>query len=203
MQAVVTILYDILDAFSHYIIPASLFAVLATVVMNYLQRFGWKQVIKEWCSKFKNHSVFRARLLFCIYLYFLFDYTLLSRTFIWDNPLQKWMDGWWLGIGSNGKVNYEFIENIIFFIPYLSLLYVSFPKLREYSWWKQLKLAFSISFGTSLLIETIQLITRLGAFQLSDLTYNTLGGIMGFLLFCLVNTIKKAVQVKSRKQSSQ
>ena len=138
-----------------------------------------------------------------IYLYFLFDYTLLSRTFIWDNPLQKWMDGWWLGIGSNGKVNYESIENIIFFIPYLSLLYVSFPKLREYSWWKQLKLAFSISFGTSLLIETIQLITRLGAFQLSDLTYNTLGGIMGFLLFCLVNTIKKAVQVKSRKQSSQ
>ena len=113
------------------------------------------------------------------------------------------MDGWWLGIGSNGKVNYESIENIIFFIPYLSLLYVSFPKLREYSWWKQIKLAFSISFGTSLLIETIQLITRLGAFQLSDLTYNTLGGIMGFLLFCLVNTIKKAVQVKSRKQSSQ
>lgn len=43
--------------------------------------------------------------------------------------------------------------------------------------------ALGISFGTSLGIEFLQLLLCLGTFQLADLFYNTLGGVLGGALY--------------------
>ena len=61
-----------------------------------------------------------------------------------------------------------------FFLPILSI------KMRR--WWKMLLLSFFVT----MCIESVQLLTRLGVFDVDDLFMNTLGGFIGFFLFCVV-----------------
>lgn len=42
-----------------------------------------------------------------------------------------------------------------------------------------------LTFSFSLFIETVQLVTKVGVFDVDDLIMNTLGGILGFLVFCM------------------
>ena len=46
-----------------------------------------------------------------------------------------------------------------------------------------------LSFLASLLVETIQLLSKLGSFDVDDIMLNTLGGLLGYLLFCICNGI--------------
>ena len=41
------------------------------------------------------------------------------------------------------------------------------------------------------LIEMLQLLLRLGTFQLSDIFYNTVGGMIGGLMYCAVMKARK------------
>ena len=41
------------------------------------------------------------------------------------------------------------------------------------------------------LIEMLQLLLRLGTFQLSDIFYNTVGGVLGGLMYCAVMKVRK------------
>ena len=47
------------------------------------------------------------------------------------------------------------------------------------------------SFFASVLIEIFQTITRLGTFKFSDIVYNTLGGVLGAVIFIIINLIIK------------
>ena len=47
------------------------------------------------------------------------------------------------------------------------------------------------AFGFSLIIEMLQLLLRLGTFQLSDIFYNTVGGVLGGLLYCVAMKARK------------
>ena len=40
-------------------------------------------------------------------------------------------------------------------------------------------------------IEMLQLLLRLGTFQLSDIFYNTVGGVVGGLMYCAVMKARK------------
>ena len=40
-------------------------------------------------------------------------------------------------------------------------------------------------------IEMLQLLLRLGTFQLSDIFYNTVGGVLGGLMYCAVMKVRK------------
>ena len=40
-------------------------------------------------------------------------------------------------------------------------------------------------------IEILQLLLRLGTFQLSDIFYNTVGGVLGGLMYCAVMKVRK------------
>lgn len=51
--------------------------------------------------------------------------------------------------------------------------------------------AAAATFLLSLMIETIQLVTRVGSFDVDDLILNTLGGILGFFAYCIVNRIRR------------
>ena len=51
------------------------------------------------------------------------------------------------------------------------------------SWKKILWYSGKIAFIFSISIEMLQLFLRLGTFQLSDLFYNTVGGVVGGLVY--------------------
>ena len=58
-------------------------------------------------------------------------------------------------------------------------------------WKKILWQSGKIAFIFSISIEMLQLLLRLGTFQLSDIFYNTLGGMIGGLMYCVVMKARK------------
>jgi glycopeptide antibiotics resistance protein len=79
-------------------------------------------------------------------------------------------------------VNTEPLEgillNILLYIPMGYLLPLLFPRLKG-------RHVLMLGFAASLLTETTQLISHLGMFDVDDLINNTLGVIIGLLLFFL------------------
>lgn len=67
--------------------------------------------------------------------------------------------------------------NVLLFLPLGCLLPTSIRWFDR--WWKVLLTGFCFS----LLIETIQLITRLGWFDASDLLHNTVGALIGYWVY--------------------
>lgn len=86
----------------------------------------------------------------------------------------------------NGKIDTtELIYNIIAFIPFGG--YISMLKTN----WSFIK-RMIIIFGVSLLFEITQFIFGLGAFDITDLINNTLGGVIGILIYFILNKIFKS-----------
>lgn len=79
---------------------------------------------------------------------------------------------------KNGITNWssDAILNVIIFIP-MGLYASYFIKHKKFL------LTLLISFGISLLLEVFQLFTLMGSFQSEDLIVNTLGGIIGYLIY--------------------
>ena len=49
----------------------------------------------------------------------------------------------------------------------------------------------SYSLGLSLLVEVFQFISKVGSFDVDDIILNTIGGIVGYILFIVCNTIRR------------
>lgn len=79
----------------------------------------------------------------------------------------------------NTRNNALVLENVLLFIPYGFC----------YCWWKKRKKVFFSSLGvglvTSFIIEGMQLVTGRGIFQLDDIITNTLGCMIGAILYKL------------------
>ena len=56
------------------------------------------------------------------------------------------------------------------------------------------------SMGLSLLVETVQLFTRVGSFDVDDILLNTIGGVLGFVIFVVCNRIRRKLYVRKRKK---
>ena len=113
--------------------------------------------------------------------------TLLNRD-MWMNPLSDVMGNWWIWkYGNDGTRNLttECIENLMLFIPFTILLFWTAGKriLKKTTFRNAVWTGLKITFVFSLSIESLQLFLRLGTFQVSDLTYNTLGGGIGGAVF--------------------
>ena len=100
----------------------------------------------------------------------------------------KLFGGW--GLYEDGQFTTESIENFMLFVPFSILLLWAFRKeLLDESEnirfgktvWKATKVVAVFSF----MIEFTQLLFHLGTFQISDLTYNTLGGAVGGVIYYL------------------
>lgn len=176
------------------------FAILASVLFMFLYLFakehGIKEAFKIWVGNFKKSKKFRGIFLLAFVVIMILFRTLLNRN-MWLNPLSDVMGGW--GIHSintttgRQEITTEGIENVILFIPFLLLLLLNFHNniiKGDISLGKVLWKSLYISFLCSLGIELTQLTFRLGTFQISDLTYNTLGGIIGGLIFYGVYKVK-------------
>ena len=93
--------------------------------------------------------------------------------YIWDND----------ALGSAARLN--IFGNIIAFIPFgIYLPYTSESKLGFIS-------TFLYTFSLSLTIELVQLITKVGSCDVDDIILNTLGGVIGYILWYIYTKLRK------------
>lgn len=77
------------------------------------------------------------------------------------------------------------VLNVFLFVPY-GFIIRWLPWFRKQKESVSILLTTMVCFASSLLIEMIQLITKRGYYELEDLVCNTLGGLIGGLLFTVV-----------------
>lgn len=186
------IMSDTLIAFYHPFGAAVIVAVLSMFLYLYISESSVKDVLKKWLNAFKSDSSFRRLFALAFYVTLVLFITLLNRQ-MWMNPISNvW--GTWGFYDSKGKLSAEVFENTILFIPYTILLFWAFSNriFKKITFGTVMWNSMKISFLSSLCIEVAQLILRLGTFQLSDLFFNTLGGIVGGLIYFIVFKIIKS-----------
>ena len=172
------------------------FALLLAVVFMfaYKQNVNLKQALAEWIIWFKNEKQFRRVFWLVFYTVMVLFRTLFDRT-LFENPLSNVLGEWSFYEEINGKIifNANVPENILLLMPFIFLLFWAFREKIFQSRLTFLKVfVFSnvISFLTSFVIENLQLLLHLGTWQLSDLFYNTIGGIIGGIIYFICYKIK-------------
>jgi glycopeptide antibiotics resistance protein len=113
----------------------------------------------------------------CLYLSYLISLTLSgrdagSRT----NKVNLEIFGTW---SPGGSISAHALENIFLFIPFGMLVPLTGRFFKR--WWNLVLIAFL----SSLAIETLQLATARGYFEIDDIILNTLGAIAGYTVFWL------------------
>ena len=109
------------------------------------------------------------------------------------NPLSDVMSGWgiWETVNGEQKLTTECIENVIMMAPFSAVVMWTFEEKIGNSLKKILRQSGKIAFIFSVSIEMLQLLLRLGTFQLSDIFYNTVGGVLGGLMYYAVMNARK------------
>lgn len=153
---------------------------------------GWKSAIVTWYQKFKGSVSFRKLFLLAFVISMILFRTLLNRN-LWMNPLSNVMGGWgiWETVNGEQKLTTECIENVIMMVPFSAIVMWMFGEKIGNGWKKILWQSGKIAFIFSISIEMLQLFLRLGTFQLSDLFYNTVGGMIGGLMYYGITKAKK------------
>jgi len=77
--------------------------------------------------------------------------------------------------------------NILAFIPFGVILPVLSVGTRRF--WRVGLLSLELSF----VIETIQLISKVGSFDVDDLLLNTIGGLLGYFIFWICNQVRRKI----------
>ena len=153
---------------------------------------GWKIAMMTWYQKFKEDVFFRKLFFLAFVTSMILFRTLLNRN-LWLNPLSDVMGGWgiWETVNGEQKLTTECIENIIMMVPFSSVAMWTFGEKIGNGWkkipWQSGKIVFIFSVS----IEMLQLLLRLGTFQISDIFYNTVGGMIGGLMYCAVMKTRK------------
>ena len=153
---------------------------------------GWKGAILTGYQKFKE-SVFFRKLFFLAFVTSLILFRTLLNRQLWMNPLSDVMGGWgiWKTVNGEQKLTTECIENVIMMVPFSAVVMWTFEEKLGNGWKKILRQSGKIAFIFSVSIEMLQLLLRLGTFQLSDIFYNTVGGVLGGLMYYAVMKVRK------------
>lgn len=153
---------------------------------------GWKSAVVTWYQKFKESVFFRKLYLLAFVTSMILFRTLLNRN-LWINPLSDVMGGWgiWETVNGERQLTTECIENVIMLVPFSSVAMWTFGERIGNGGKKILWQSGKIAFIFSVSIEMLQLLLRLGTFQLSDIFYNTVGGVLGGLMYCGIMKARK------------
>lgn len=120
--------------------------------------------------------------LFCVYAAVVIVITFLSREAGTGGKLDLQIGS---SLGINVRNNAYVVENILLFLPYGFLLGVVWKKGRGFL------NHLSAGFLTSLFIEVLQLVSGRGIFQADDIITNTVGSIIGYIIYYLLIGIRK------------
>lgn len=83
--------------------------------------------------------------------------------------------------------------NILIFVPYG--FFISMAS-RSRGFFKTL----FFSMGLSLCVEITQLFSRVGSFDVDDILLNTVGGVVGHIIFLICNAIRRKHYARNRKK---
>lgn len=140
------------------------------------------------CRKRKTHfSDVLAGILFAVYVSIILQLTLVNRES--GSRIGINLDVFHGLVGTDYNLRWLMIAyavlNCILFVPYGFILSM-FSFVNERKTGIQFVLATLFSFLASMMIEMTQLITRRGYYEVQDLLLNTLGGVLGWLLFFVI-----------------
>lgn len=126
-----------------------------------------------------------SAVLFVIYTIFVVWMTLLKReprvrARVFEPELFWAFRGWINGAPDGKQESIQYIQNVLFFIPFGFL----FP-------WKKWKPVFMSALMTSAIIEATQYIFNLGWCELDDVISNTAGALIGFGCYVIVHKLIK------------
>ena len=94
----------------------------------------------------------------------------------------------WLNRGGADRMA-EMLANVAAFIPFGFFLSEFLSTTKRLGFWRRVGLATLYTFVLSLLIESLQLILRLGVFEITDLVLNTAGGFVGAGMAVMVRKV--------------
>ena len=94
---------------------------------------------------------------------------------------------------GNFVVAANLLGNILIFVPYG--FFISMAG-RTRGFFKTFFLSMFLSLG----VETVQLVTRVGSFDVDDILLNTVGGVLGYITFAICNGIRRKHHVRNRKK---
>lgn len=82
--------------------------------------------------------------------------------------------------------------NILAFAPFGFLLPLLNPRFRRFFYTTFLCITFSLG------VETVQLLLKVGIFDVDDIMMNTIGGILGYMIFLLLNAMYRMFHQKKK-----
>ena len=115
-------------------------------------------------------------------VYFLFLSEEYGRT-SFDQRIYRHRVGFWVAF-------LNLAGNVIGFLPFGFFLPILSRRLRNGA------VVTALGFGLSLLVESIQLVFKVGCFDVDDLILNTLGVLLGYLSFWICNGIRRMIYEK-------
>ena len=80
--------------------------------------------------------------------------------------------------------------NVLAFMPFGFLLPLLNRAYRKF----YIKAVLSILF--SLIVETVQLLLKVGVFDVDDILMNSLGGILGYIVFMVIHAIHRRTKIR-------
>ncbi len=129
------------------------------------------------------------RIAFALYLillfYLLFFSEAFGRTERYETPqynleLFREIRRYVFGAGVHSRLFWvNIVGNIVAFVPFGYLLQRIYKKPRGFLF------AMAMTYLCSLSVEFLQLISRVGIFDLDDIILNSIGGLLGFILYCI------------------
>lgn len=155
--------------------------------------------------KANNKKIIRVlgKILFILYVAFIFYFLLLSdwygrtgemQQYRYNLVLFKEIKRFWRYRDSLGMaaVVKNLLGNVLVFVPFGFFMPLA-SRYRSF-----LVTAFD-GFALSLCVETFQILTKVGSFDVDDLLLNTLGGILGYILFVICNAIRRKHDIKRKR----
>ena len=190
LEIIRNIISNVLQAIYQPFFFALVLSVLAMFFVLFLGKYKdgtvkdkiWKAV-REWKDTFFASVKFRRAFYLVFFAVMVLFKTLLNRE-MWMNPVRDVIGIWGLH-KKDGTFTTEIVENVVLFIPLIFFLFffLETTSKKNTKFLKVMGMAIAISFLSSLTIEMLQLFLRLGTWQLSDLAFNTLGGVIGGLIY--------------------
>lgn len=193
MEYIENIVRNILISLYQLLGASVLVAVLFMFLYMYMEESDWKKAFGTWIDKFRNEKEFRQVFFLSLYTAMILFKTVFARS-IWEKPLSDIFGGWGIN-DSKGVLATENIENVMLFIPFTILVlvvkkYKATNEIVKITFIKSIVTAAKVAFVTSGVIEVSQLLLKVGTLQVSDLVYNTLGGIIGGIIYYIASKIK-------------
>lgn len=146
------------------------------------------------CSKL----MFGVYIIFLIYFLFFAESmgrTFESRTYHYNLELFKEIGRFikYRHVLGFHAVALNLLGNVVAFLPFGFFLPILHHRCRSFFF------TTFLSFEFSLMVEVIQLVSKVGSFDVDDLLLNTIGGAAGCLCFLYMNRMRRKYETKEKE----